>query len=167
MLNDRARIAARPVGWVTTGLVVVVAAANIVGCDRKTEKAPLDVRHDSIHGSASVAESAATASAKARKDRGAVKPHAHAWWTARHAERILDGKRVLVDGKRIRLDRATLVCGGAGRSRGKGRRRTWSHFRCIQPTFTPSGSAGPDALFLLHAVSRTSFLITDAQLTHY
>src|SRR5690349_14851210 len=90
----------------------------------------------------------------------AARPHAH-------VPRRIAREIVQVGGRRVRVDAATVTCGGEGRSSGRGRERRWASFTCIQPTFNGTETAGPDVLFRVQPTGRRSFRITDQRLTRY
>jgi hypothetical protein len=78
------------------------------------------------------------------------------------------GRHVHVDGKTVRIDPATVTCGGSGdpvrRRRGA---PEWTRFNCIQPTFPKGQVAGPDLLFVVESVPPRGFRITHRYLTKY
>jgi hypothetical protein len=88
-----------------------------------------------------------------------------AWPQAKVLDRIA-GKTVRVDGRRVRVDPATVTCGGEGRGSRRGRARVWTRFTCIQPTFG-GGVSGPDVVFRVEPTGRRSFRITGQGLTRY
>jgi hypothetical protein len=79
--------------------------------------------------------------------------------------RRLEGRRIRVDGKVVRIDRATLACGRAGTARAGGRRTI--RLSCVQPTFPAGSVVGPDALFFVHPTPRGRLVITNARFTTY
>jgi hypothetical protein len=81
---------------------------------------------------------------------------------------LLDGRRITVGDRVVRLDRATLVCGGIGRpSDRQGGRPAWARFRCVQPTFPPGAVAGPDAILVVEAAGRRRIVVIESRLTGY
>ena len=97
---------------------------------------------------------------------GAVSASAHRglWsWSERKVVNTLAGRAIKVEGKRVPLERPTLVCWGEGPGVVRRGMRRWKHFRCIQPTFFPSPGvlAGPDALFRVHIVGERRFVISN------
>ena len=111
----------------------------------------------SLHAADAGDMSVATAGAPAR---------AVYWPRAKLMKRIAN-VRVRVEGRVIRIDPATVVCGGEGRPRVVKGIARWRRFRCIQPTFPPGVLVGPDAIFLVHPMGRTRFRITDAHFARY
>ena len=89
------------------------------------------------------------------------------YWPRSKLMRRIANVRVRVEGRVIRIDPATVVCGGVGRARVVRGVARWRRFRCIQPTFPPGVLVGPDAIFLVHPMGRTRFRITDAHFARY
>ncbi len=100
--------------------------------------------------------------------REAPAPTGSVAWTRAQALRRLDGRRIRVDGRVVRLDRSTLTCGGVGRPakpiRGQD---AWTRFRCVQPTFPSGAFAGPDAVFVVEPRGTRAFTVTRARFTRY
>jgi hypothetical protein len=89
-------------------------------------------------------------------------------WPKDRLLRRLDGRRVRVRGQAVRLDPATLTCGGVGRARpGRHGAPAWTSFRCIQPTFPRGAVAGPDLVFTVVPTGARRFAISGARLTRY
>jgi hypothetical protein len=88
-------------------------------------------------------------------------------WTQEAVLRRIAGRRVRVEGRSLRIDRATVTCGGLGRSVRSGGKRAWLRFECIQPTFPPGSVVGPDAIFKVTPTGRRSFLASDGRFTSY
>jgi len=88
-------------------------------------------------------------------------------WTQKAVLRRIDGRRLQVAGRTVRIDLETVTCGGVGRPvRSKGQ-PAWRRFECIQPTLPPGSVAGPDAIFTLTPTGPRSFLTSDRRLTSY
>jgi hypothetical protein len=82
--------------------------------------------------------------------------------------RRLDGRRIRVADRTVRIDRATLTCGGVGRPQSRvGGEPAWTRFRCVQPTFPPGEVAGPDAIFLAEPTGPHTLAVTHRRLTRY
>jgi hypothetical protein len=89
-------------------------------------------------------------------------------WTRDAVMRRLDGRRITVDGRGVRIDRSTLVCGGIGRPSDRRRGRpVWVRFRCVQPTFPPGAVAGPDAILVVAPAGRRRLVVIESRLTGY
>jgi hypothetical protein len=90
-----------------------------------------------------------------------------AWTHAKVLDR-LHGRRIRVEGRVVRIDRATLTCGGLGRTvRRRGGAPAWSRFRCVQPTFPAGAVAGPDAILIVEPTGRRTFALVERRLTEY
>jgi len=90
--------------------------------------------------------------------------HGHARWSNATLLRRMVGRRIVVNGRIVALDPATLTCGGDGPGSRRGGDRLWSHFTCIQPTFPPGQLVGRDALFRVHVTGPRTFAVTDTRL---
>jgi hypothetical protein len=89
-------------------------------------------------------------------------------WTRAELLRRFAGRRLRVDGRAVRIDRATVTCGGMGAAAGRrGGRPAWTRFRCVQPTFPAGALAGPDAVFVVEPTGRRTFAVTERRLTEY
>jgi hypothetical protein len=96
-----------------------------------------------------------------------VAPGGMAWPQAKLLRRLA-GRRVAIGDQVIRVDAATVTCGGTGRPAGRVHGRpAWSRFRCVQPTFPPGSVAGPDAIFFVQPVDRTRLVVTERRMTRY
>jgi hypothetical protein len=69
---------------------------------------------------------------------GDAREHAPGWSVARVMQAI-DGKRVPVAGRRVRIETDSTLCGGEGASARERGVRRWSRFDC---TFTTFGARG-------------------------
>jgi hypothetical protein len=84
------------------------------------------------------------------------------------ALRALRRHRVAAGGRTVALDPATLTCVGVGPGRKRGGRTTWARFRCVQPTFPPGVTVGPDVVFIVEAApSGHGIRVSGARLTAY
>lgn len=90
-----------------------------------------------------------------------------ATWTHATVLRRIAGRRIVVAGKTVRIDPATVTCGGLGAPVRKDGRRAWARFRCVQPTFPPGSVVGPDAIFTVQPAGPRRFTVADARLTRY
>jgi hypothetical protein len=88
-------------------------------------------------------------------------------WPQRKTLARIAGETVVVGDRRVRVDPATVTCGGDGTGSRRGRQRVWESFTCIQPTLEGHDVAGPDVVFRVQPTGRRSFRITDQRLTRY
>lgn len=89
-------------------------------------------------------------------------------WTHEAVLRRIDGRRIRVGDRTVRVDRGTVACGGVGRATARrGGEPAWPRFRCVQPTFPPGSVAGPDAIFFVEPTGRRTLKVTGARLTSY
>ena len=88
-------------------------------------------------------------------------------WPEERLLRRIAGKLVEVEGRKVRIDRATITCDGEGPGSLDGGERVWERFVCIQPTLDGKGVSGPDALFHVQATGPRSFRTTDGRFTRY
>ena len=93
--------------------------------------------------------------------------HATAAWPHAKVLKRIAGETIEAAGRRVRVDRATVTCGGEGPGSRRGRERVWERFTCIQPTFNSTGTAGPDVVFRVQPTGRRSFRVTDQRVTRY
>ena len=94
--------------------------------------------------------------------------HAGVAWTYDALMRRLNGRRLQVGGQTVRIDRATVACGGVGRPAGRvDGAPAWTRFRCVQPTFPPGAVAGPDAIFIVEPTGPHELAIRARRLTRY
>ena len=85
-----------------------------------------------------------------------------AYWPLTKVMRKVDGKRIPVGTRTVRIDADTTLCSGEGRRIVRRGMRTWTHFRCTFTTFTPRG-VGPDVEFRAHALDANRMAFTDAR----
>ena len=89
-------------------------------------------------------------------------------WTHAELLRRLEGRRVRVRERTVRIDGGTVACGGVGRpARRKQGEPAWTRFRCVQPTFPPGSVAGPDAILIVEPVGPRAVVVTGRRLTSY
>jgi hypothetical protein len=82
--------------------------------------------------------------------------------------RRLDGRRLRVGKRVVRVDRATVTCGGVGRPAGRSDGEpAWSRFRCLQPTFPAGSVAGPDVIFIATPTGGGAVQISVSGFTRY
>src|SRR4051812_2987239 len=80
----------------------------------------------------------------------------------------ISGRRIHVGGRTVRVDPATVTCGGVGPAAGSvAGKEAWTRFRCVQPTFPAGAVAGPDAIFFLEPRGPRRFQVTESHFTHY
>jgi hypothetical protein len=73
--------------------------------------------------------------------------------------RLIDGTRLNVGSRVVRIQSATTLCSGDGRHIRRAGRLRWKHFDC---TFTTQGGLGRDVEFRVHVRGRLRFRLTDA-----
>jgi hypothetical protein len=83
------------------------------------------------------------------------------YWSVAHVMRAIDGVRLRVGTRVVRIDTATTLCSGEGRKVIRHGVRTWSRFVCTFTTFTKAG-LDRDLEFQVYPTSRTRFAIRDA-----
>jgi hypothetical protein len=88
-------------------------------------------------------------------------------WTHATVLRRIAGRRIAVAGKTVRIDPATVTCGGIGLPVRRDGHREWARFRCVQPTFPPGSVVGPDAIFTVQPAGPRRFTVADARFTRY
>jgi hypothetical protein len=81
--------------------------------------------------------------------------------------RRIDGRRIVVAGKTVPIDPATVTCGGIGPPVLRDGQREWARFRCVQPTFPTGSVAGPDAIFIVQPAGPRGFTVANARFTRY
>jgi hypothetical protein len=139
--------------------------------------APRAVRQVAIMIAVAVLLGACGGGAEDRTGETTTRPRTHATapppaptrtMTRDAALRALRRHRVAVDERTVALDPATLTCVGIGPGRKRGGRMTWSRFRCVQPTFPPGVTVGPDIVFYAEAApSGRGIRVSGARLTAY
>jgi len=88
--------------------------------------------------------------------------------TQQELRRRLRGVRVVVGRRRVALDLATLTCVGVGgRAAGAGSHGAWRRFRCVQPTFPPGETVGPDVVFFAEAEGAGGVRVSGARFVRY
>jgi hypothetical protein len=89
-------------------------------------------------------------------------------WPHEKVLRRIAGRRIRVEGRMVRVDPATVTCGGLGTPAGSvGGEDAWTHFRCVQPTFPAGAVAGPDAIFFVEPRGPRRFEVTESHFTRY
>ena len=110
----------------------------------------------------------ARSDAPARRSRPPRRSQPRVAWTHAAVLRRIDGRRIRVADRTVRIDRGTVACGGVGRPAARRRGEpAWTRFRCVQPTFPPGSVAGPDAIFVVEPTGRRTLRVTGARLTRY
>lgn len=82
------------------------------------------------------------------------------YWPMVKVMRAVDGARLPIGGRALRVKAATTLCSGEGRSTRRRGARAWKHFRC---TFTTEGGFGRDVEFRVHPLDARRFRLTDAR----
>jgi hypothetical protein len=86
--------------------------------------------------------------------------HTGPWcWTVAKTMRRVDGARVQVGSRTVRIHIGTTLCSGEGRRIRRAGRLYRKHFLC---TYTTNGGLGRDVEFRVHVRGKLRFLITDA-----
>jgi hypothetical protein len=84
-----------------------------------------------------------------------------AFWSVGKVLRQLDGTRVRVGTRRVRVDSESTLCSGERLSFRRRGVRVWRYFACTYTVFT-RGFVDRDLDFRLHVLSATRFSVTDA-----
>jgi hypothetical protein len=84
----------------------------------------------------------------------------HWHWSLQQVMKRLDGKRVHVGGRVVRVDVDTVLCSGDGRAGRVRGTRVWKHFICTYSVLTTHGIY--DCEFRVHVLGDRKFVITDA-----
>jgi len=87
-------------------------------------------------------------------------------WTLERLFRRIDGRRIRIGRRTMRVDTATLACGGMLRDERRGT-PTFARVRCVQPMFASDGSPGPDLIFRVMPTGRRTLVIVRPRLTSY
>jgi hypothetical protein len=92
-----------------------------------------------------------------------ARPHRtqSAWSYAALIDRI-SGTRVRMPNRRVRIQRALVICNGEGKPLRRAGVRRWKHFTCTETLFNPRG-VDRDITFRVHVLGRTRFLITNVR----
>ena len=83
------------------------------------------------------------------------------YWSVMKVLRRIDGTRLHVGTRTIRIDSDTALCSGRGPSIRKNGVRRWRRFDCTYTTFTKSG-VDRDVDFHVRVLGTTRFAISDA-----
>jgi hypothetical protein len=83
------------------------------------------------------------------------------FWSVDKVMRKLDGDRIRVGTRTVRVHRETTLCAGRGVSIRRDGMRRWRRFLCTYTTFTKSG-VGRDVDFRVRVLSRTRYAVYDA-----
>jgi hypothetical protein len=83
------------------------------------------------------------------------------FWSVGKVLRRLDNAVVQVGPRKVRIDSATTLCAGYGKSVRRASVRMWQHFNCTYTTFTHA-LVDKDLDFRLHVRDRTRFVLSDA-----
>ena len=86
---------------------------------------------------------------------------AERYWSSAKLLHRLDGARVVVKGRTVRIRSATTLCAGRGTSIRRRGIRSWNRFVCTYTTFT-KGGVDRDLDFRVRIRSATRFTIWDA-----
>jgi hypothetical protein len=83
------------------------------------------------------------------------------YWPIAKVMRLIDGVRVRVGTRVIRIDTETTLCSGEGPSVRRSGIRRWSRFKCTFTTFTRQG-LDRDLEFQVRVTGARRFVIRDA-----
>jgi hypothetical protein len=82
------------------------------------------------------------------------------YWPLGKTLRMIDGKRIHVADRVVRINEATTLCAGVGARKRKVGKLRWKHFDC---TYTTGGGLGRDVEFRVHVLGKVRFRISDAR----
>jgi hypothetical protein len=95
-------------------------------------------------------------------NQSAAVAHPGPWhWSLERAMERIDGKRVHVGPRIVRIDSAAGLCSGVGRAVRQQGIRAWKHFDCTYSVFV-AGHGLYDYEFRVHVLGLRKFLITNA-----
>lgn len=83
------------------------------------------------------------------------------YWPVAKVMHAVDGARVRVGARVVRINTQTTLCSGEGRSIRRRRVRIWSRFTCTFTTFARSG-VDRDLEFEVYVIGRARYAIRDA-----
>ena len=83
------------------------------------------------------------------------------YWPLAKVMRMIDGVRIRVGTKVVRIESDTTLCSGEGRSIRRNGVRRWSRFSCTSTTFTRAG-LDRDMEFVVRVLGKRRFAIRDA-----
>jgi hypothetical protein len=83
------------------------------------------------------------------------------YWSMRKVLHRIDGKRIRVGTRTIRIDSDTTLCSGRGPSIVREGFRRWRRFDCTYTTFT-KGGVDRDVEFHVRVLGRLRYAINDA-----
>ena len=83
------------------------------------------------------------------------------YWSTAKVLRQLDGEKVKVGTRIVRLRSATTLCAGQGTSVRRHGIRLWRRFVCTYTTFTKAG-VGRDLDFRVRTITATRYAVWDA-----
>jgi hypothetical protein len=83
------------------------------------------------------------------------------FWSTDKVLRKLDGDRVRVGSRRVRIDSDTTLCSGRGTSIRRNGIRMWRRFLCTYTTFTKAG-VDRDLEFRVRVLGRIRYAVWDA-----
>jgi hypothetical protein len=92
----------------------------------------------------------------------AVAAHAGTWrWSLQKVMQRLDGTRVRVESRLVRIDSETMLCSGVGGSARVNGTRAWKHFDCTYSVFV-LGHGIYDCEFRVHVLGPRRYLVSNA-----
>jgi hypothetical protein len=83
------------------------------------------------------------------------------YWSVPQVLRMIDGARITMHGRVVRVKSESALCSGEGPSRRRGGLRMWRRFACTYTTFTKAG-VDRDVDFRVWVTGPRRFVIYDA-----
>jgi hypothetical protein len=91
--------------------------------------------------------------------------HPGPWhWPLQKVMQRIDGKRIQIDGRVVRIDSETTLCSGLGRAVRQRGIRAWKHFDCTYSVFV-AGHGIYDCELRVHVLGLRKYRITNARWT--
>jgi hypothetical protein len=84
------------------------------------------------------------------------------YWSVGKVLQRLDGARIYIGSRSVKVDSATTLCAGLGRPVRSGSVRKWHRFACTYTTFTKAG-VDRDVDFRVYIRTRTRFAVASAR----
>jgi hypothetical protein len=84
-------------------------------------------------------------------------------WTLAKVMRKIQGARIQIGGRLLRVRAEATLCSGDGRAARWGGIGHWRHFTCTWTTFDGRGRVDRDVTFRVHTLTRVRMLITNVR----